>query len=87
MTERSKKPELLPEDVCSLLMTKTRHLNTHHRRSAFEETFTADTALFHCACTMCAQGPDDDDVVPEKCRPGRGCYEGEDVAGGVEGIT
>ncbi|MGE3166705.1 MAG: hypothetical protein AB7O52_17520 [Planctomycetota bacterium] len=70
------KPELLPDDVCSLLMTKTRHLNTHHRRSAFEDRFTAHTALFHCIRTMAAQGPDDADVLPACCRPGRSCYEG-----------
>ncbi|MEM7164475.1 MAG: hypothetical protein AAF581_03370 [Planctomycetota bacterium] len=76
MSDRPKKPEQLPGDVCSCLMTKTMQLNTHHRRSAFEEHFTADTALFHCLCTMDCQGPDGDDVEPEKCRPGRACYEG-----------
>lgn len=83
MSDRPKKPELLPADVCSMLMTKTRHLNTHHRRSPFEEVFTADTALFHCLCTMSPHGPDDDDARPEACRPCRSCYEG----GGEEDIT
>lgn len=76
MSDRPKKPEGLPPDVCSLLLTKTMLLNTHHRRSAFEDVFTAHTATFHCLRTMLAQGPDEDDVLPEKCRPGRTCYEG-----------
>ena len=74
----NQKPVFLPPDVCPCLMTKTMHLNTEYRRSEFEEGFTADTALFHCLITMNAQGPDEDDVVPEKCRPGRRCYDGND---------
>ena len=57
-------------------MTKTLTLNTEYRRSLFESRFTADTALFHCVRTLGAQGPDDDDVAPEMCRPGRACYAG-----------
>lgn len=74
MNDRRRKPELLPPDVCSALFTKTLHLNTHHRRSAFEDFFTACTATFHCLRTHAAHGPDEDDVLPGKCRPGRRCY-------------
>ncbi len=66
--------EFLPPDVCSCLLTKTMALNTEYRRSAFEDRFTADTAIFQCLCTMSVHGPDEDDVMPEKCRPGRRCY-------------
>ncbi len=69
-----RKPQLLPEDVCPCLRTKTMTLNTHHRRSATEDAFTADTAVYHCLVTMRAQGPDERDVVPGMCRPGRECY-------------
>ncbi|HIC22848.1 MAG: hypothetical protein COB10_05875 [Planctomycetota bacterium] len=68
------KPELLPEDVCPCLRTKTMVLNTEYRRSAFEDAFTADTAFFHCLRTMAYHGPDGDDVSPDGCRPGRSCY-------------
>ena len=68
------RPDHLPADLCPCLMTKTMNLNTEYRRTAYEHSFLADTALFHCLVTMCGQGPDDDDVEPEKCRPGRGCY-------------
>lgn len=68
------KPLLLPADVCPCLRTKTMTLNTHHRRSAAEDGFTADTAVYHCLVTMAAQGPDEKDVVPAMCRPGRACY-------------
>ena len=73
--------ELLPSDVCSCLFTKTMALNTQYRRSAFGERFTADTVLFTCVRTMNAHGPDEDDVLPDKCRPGRTCYvsETEDI--------
>ncbi len=64
----------LPDDVCCCLRTKTMSLNTDYRRSPFEGTFTADTALFHCLKTMDAHGPDEEDVEPELCRPGRGCW-------------
>ncbi len=61
-------------------MTKTMTLNTEYRRSPFEDRFTADTAVFHCLSTMSPQGPDDADVIPEMCRPGRTCYAGiEDI--------
>ena len=69
--------EFLPLDVCPCLRTKTMHLNTEYRRSAFEERFSADTALFTCTVTQCPWGPDEDDVLPERCRPGRSCYEGD----------
>ncbi len=68
------KQELLPEDVCPCLRTKTMVLNTEYRRSAFEDSFTADTAFFHCLRTMAYHGPDGDDVCPQECRPGRKCY-------------
>lgn len=68
--------EFLPKDVCPCLRTKTLHLNTEYRRSAFEERFTADTALFTCMVTMCDWGPDEADVLPNRCRPGRACYDG-----------
>ncbi len=71
---RNRKPELLPADICPCFMTKTMTLNTDYRRSAFEDRFTADTAVFHCVKTMEPHGPDEDDVLPEKCRPGRSCY-------------
>ena len=65
---------LIPRDICSCFMTKTMHLNTDHRRCAFEESLTADTALFHCLKTMDGIGPDEDDVLPERCRPTRSCH-------------
>ncbi|MFQ5654771.1 MAG: hypothetical protein ACE5GW_08575 [Planctomycetota bacterium] len=71
---RRTKPEHLPPDVCSCLMTKTMTLNTEYRRSPFEHRFTADTAVFHCLRTMSPHGPDDDDAIPEGCRPGRSCH-------------
>ncbi len=74
---RNQKPELLPSDLCCCFFTKTMALNTHYRRSAFEERFTADTAIFHCIRTMSDQGPDERDVLPELCRPGRDCHTNE----------
>lgn len=68
--------EFLPADVCPCLHTKTRNLNTEYRRSAFEERFSADTAIFTCTVTHCPWGPDEADVTPERCRPGRACYDG-----------
>ena len=73
----NQKPEFLPRDLCSCFFTKTMALNTEYRRSAFEDRFTADTAIFHCIRTMCDQGPDDADVLPDTCRPGRSCYAAE----------
>ncbi len=70
----NQKREFLSPDICPCFMTKTMTLNTEYRRSPFEDRFTADTAVFHCVRTMGAQGPDDDDVIPETCRPGRACY-------------
>ena len=70
----NQKPTFLPEDVCPCLRTKTMTLNTEYRRSAFEDSFTADTALFHCLRTMSPHGPDEEDCIPDCCRPGRACY-------------
>ncbi|HIA27247.1 MAG TPA: hypothetical protein EYN79_03875 [Planctomycetes bacterium] len=70
----NQKQEFLPEDVCPCLRTKTMTLNTEYRRSAFEDRFTADTAFFHCLRTMAYHGPDQLDVRPDMCRPGRSCY-------------
>jgi hypothetical protein len=76
----NQKPVFLPEDVCPCLRTKTMTLNTEYRRSAFEDSFTADTAIFRCLRTMCAHGPDERDCAPEMCRPGRACYVGDEGA-------
>ncbi len=70
----NQRPVFLPEDVCPCLRTKTMTLNTEYRRSAFEDSLDADTAIFHCLRTMCPHGPDELDCTPEMCRPGRECY-------------
>lgn len=70
----NQKPVFLPDDVCPCLRTKTMNLNTEYRRSAYEDSFTADTALFHCLKTMQSYGPDERDCDGERCRPGRDCY-------------
>jgi len=74
----NQKPVFLPADVCPCLRTKTMTLNREYRRSAYEDSFTADTAIFHCLRTMAAHGPDERDCSPEMCRPGRECYAGDD---------
>lgn len=33
---------------------------------------------YWCLCTMTTAGPDDQYVAPEKCQPGRSCYEDAD---------
>ena len=71
--------EFIPRDICPCLRTKTMHLNAEYRRTPFEDTFTADTAIFTCTVTMCEHGPDDDDCLPDKCRPGRSCYRGTPI--------
>mgnify|MGYP006899591756 CR=1 FL=1 len=70
----NQKPVFLTDDVCPCLRTKTMTLNTEYRRSAYEDSFTADTAIFHCLRTMCGHGPDELDVAADMCRPGRECY-------------
>ncbi|MGA1204106.1 MAG: hypothetical protein ACYTGJ_01725 [Planctomycetota bacterium] len=70
----NQKPVFLPDDVCPCLRTKTMTLNPEYRRSAYEDRFTADTAIFHCLRTMAPQGPDELDCEPQMCRPGRECY-------------
>jgi len=72
--KKPRKPQVLPKDACSALMTKTMTLNTEHRRSLQEHFFTADTAIFYCLRTMHEHGPDNDDVLPDTCRPGRECW-------------
>ena len=74
----NQKPVFLPDDVCPCLRTKTMTLNTEYRRSAFEDSFTADTAIFTCLKTQCSHGPDELDCSAEMCRPGRECYEPPD---------
>lgn len=74
-----KKPDVIPADICSCLMTKTMALNTEYRRTVYETTLTADTALYHCIVTMSNMGPDEDDVEPWKCRPGRSCHDCNEV--------
>ena len=66
--------DFLPDDVCSGFRTKTMTLNTEHRRCAEEVKMTANTAYFYCLKTMREHGPDEDDVTPDFCRPGRDCY-------------
>jgi len=70
----NQKPVFLPDDVCPCLRTKTMTLNPEYRRSAYEDRFTANTAIFHCLRTMAPQGPDELDCEPQMCRPGRECY-------------
>ncbi|MCI0652551.1 MAG: hypothetical protein L0Z55_11795 [Planctomycetes bacterium] len=79
MREERRNKELLPADLCPCFRTKTLTLNTDYRRSAFEEGFTASTAVCYCLITMAAHGPDDDDVHPARCRPARPCYPHENA--------
>ena len=38
------------------------------------------TAAYWCLCTMESAGPDDDFAHAKKCRAGRRCFVGPDVA-------
>jgi hypothetical protein len=68
----------IPRDICPRFMTKTMTLNPEHRRSPEEDRSQSCTAHFWCVRTMEVFGPDDQDVFPDDCRPGRSCYEGVD---------
>ena len=75
----NQKPIHLPADICPCFWTKTMQLNTEYRRSEHEEGFVADTAIFNCLVTMRTYGPDQGDVEPVQCRPGRACYQVDDT--------
>ena len=67
--------EPLPKDLCPEFKTKTMTLNTEYRRNPFEDQAESCTAHFWCMLTMDVHGPDDDDVMPHECLPGRSCYD------------
>jgi len=74
MSERDERPPV----VC-------RHLRT---KMAFGSMPMAEdwqrgessTAVYWCLCTMESAGPDDDFAHARKCRAGRRCFAGPDVA-------
>ncbi len=72
------KNPFLPDDVCPALMTKALALNQVYLTCEFEERSASDVAIFYCLKTMLGWGPDDDDVSPDACRPGRVCHCGTD---------
>ena len=72
-------PERIPREICACFFTKVMRLNTEYRESEFERTKTAQTAIFHCLATMDSIGPDEDDVIPGRCVPGRECYVDEAI--------
>lgn len=74
MEDRERRPEFFPKDMCDALMTKTKTLNTEYRRAPEENFYSADTAYFYCLCTMREHGPDENDVEPHSCIPGRKCF-------------
>jgi hypothetical protein len=39
------------------------------------ENSASSTAVYWCVQTMTPVGPDDDQVIPDRCIPGRNCYE------------
>ena len=39
------------------------------------ENTASSTAVYWCVQTMTPVGPDDDQVLPDRCTPGRNCYE------------
>lgn len=40
----------------------------------------SSTAVYWCLCTMESAGPDEDFAHAKKCRAGRRCFNGPDVA-------
>lgn len=64
----------LPQDLCACLRTKTMTMGAHARPTIAEDVGAADTAIYHCIVTMTSHGPDEADVMPGACRPGRRCY-------------
>ena len=73
-TNESIPEPFLPHDACPALFTKTKALNSLYVPSPAEVRWAADVAIFWCLKTMREQGPDDADVSPAACRPGRSCY-------------
>lgn len=67
------KAESLP--ICPRLETKTKKLNTEFRRDPWHDRADCDTQIFWCTKTMAPWGPDEDDAEPERCTPGRCCFE------------
>lgn len=66
--------EINGRPVCRALKTKM------HYVTGFEEEHfrPSGTAHFWCLNTMNQVGPDDGLVVPERCCPGRGCFESDE---------
>ena len=64
----------LPHDLCDCLRTKAMTMGAYSKPTIAEDAGAADTAIYHCMVTMATHGPDEDDVMPCACRPGRQCY-------------
>ncbi len=67
-----------PPEVCRKLRTKMAfgsHVGAEDWR-----TGESTTATYWCLCTMETVGPDDDFAHAKKCREGRRCFVGPDIA-------
>ena len=69
--------DFIPRDICSCFFTKAMTLGPGYRRPLFDESSLTDTAIFSCLRTMSEFGPDEEDALPDTCRPGRTCYAPE----------
>jgi hypothetical protein len=61
-----------PQPVCARLKTKMLYV-IGREDAAFDRP--TSTAPWWCLETMSQVGPDDGLVAPERCRPGRSCFE------------
>ena len=65
--------------VCRMLRTKMAFGSLVTGAPSFR-TGESTTAVYWCLCTMESAGPDDDFAHAKKCREGRRCFVGPDVA-------
>jgi hypothetical protein len=65
--------------VCRMLRTKM-SFGSVETGGPDWRTGDSTTAAYWCLCTMESAGPDDDFAHARKCREGRRCFVGPDVA-------
>jgi hypothetical protein len=79
MGETPKPPAQPVPVVCRMLRTKM-SFGSVETGGPDWRTGASTTAAYWCLCTMESAGPDDDFAHARKCREGRRCFVGPDVA-------
>lgn len=71
------------QHLCRFLRWKTQSRDAGDPRLVFE-SLARGQVPFECLHTCHPWGPDDDQVAPELCGPGRGCFVPDPISRGAD---